>query len=99
MKVIELTARLRSCSSICVGRIETLVVFDEDEDVDLARFLEKGLMLAQDFDGGFGCQNVHAALDGEFCDHEMGRFWGDPGERASMAALSEAVSRVIVSGG
>jgi len=45
MKVIELTARLRSCSSICVGRIETLVVFDKDEDFDLSRFVEKGLVL------------------------------------------------------
>ena len=51
-------------TSICVGRVEALVVLDVDNDIVFAGFGEKIKVIAEELGRGLGDQNVDFALNG-----------------------------------
>lgn len=71
VKVIPVAQRLGLEARVAVGRVEALVVLDEDVDALFGGLLRQLDVVLQQLDGGLGDEDVNAALDGVEGDGEV----------------------------
>lgn len=64
VEVVEVTQVLGLGPGIRVGRVETLVVLNEDEDAMLSRLFEEVEVVVEELGCGLGDEDVDLALDG-----------------------------------
>lgn len=77
VEVVEVAQLFGPGSSVGVGGVEALVVFDVDKDVVPAGLAEQLLVLGEELDGRFGDEDVDAALDCVESYGEVGGVWGE----------------------
>ena len=80
VKVVEIAQGLCSGSGVCVGGVEALVVFDEDEDVVLSGFVQEVLVVGEELDGWFGDEDVDVTLYCIQSDWVVGSVGGEDGD-------------------
>lgn len=82
VEVVELAQAALDCTVACIGVcwVETLVVFNVDEDVVLAGFFEKVLVLFESLDGRLGDHDVDLSLDGIERDRIVSRVRREDGD-------------------
>jgi len=64
VEIVEIAQALGTVSCICVGWIESLMMFDIDEDIKFPRFVEKVLMFKEQLDGGLSDEDMDSPADG-----------------------------------
>lgn len=77
VKVVEVAELPGAEAGVCVGRVEALVVLDEDVDALCARAPQQLLVVGQALDGRLGDEDVDAAVDGVEGDVEVRRVRGE----------------------
>lgn len=77
IEVVEVAQIKRFVARIRVCWIKPLVVFDENKDTMLARFVNQGQMVRKELSGGLGDEDVDLALDGVHGNREVRRIGGE----------------------
>lgn len=80
VEVVEITQVFCLGAGIGVGRVETLVVLDEDEYAVLPRLLEKVEVVVEELGCGLGDENVDLALNGIEGNGVVGRVGSEDGD-------------------
>lgn len=80
VEVVEVAELLGLVSGVGVGRIEALVVLNENKDILLPCCLDEFLVMFERLDRGLGDQHVDAALDGIQGNWVMCRIWREDGD-------------------
>ncbi len=91
--IVEVAQLLGLEAGVRVGRVEALVVLDEDVDALCLGPLDELLVVLEQLDGGLGDEDVDAALDGVEGNGEMGRVRGEDCD--GVAGLERVNGRLV----